>query len=350
MPLDKVDFLIVGQGIAGTMMAHHLIKRGASVHVVDDGHKSSSSTAAAGIINPITGRKYVKSWRTEDFIPYARLVYRDLSSLLDIEAARDVYIYRALYSPEDENTFLARSSDEKASQFIHTDPHTVEYEGLVKGVLSYGVVKGGMQVNLPLLLRSFRQYLKNEESLTEETFEYDAIKIDEHTIRYKDILASNIVFSEGFKGRENPYFGEDIRYEPVKGEALIVHFPEHTFSNILRHKIFIAPIADNKYWIGSGYEWDFTDDQPSDKERSALVEKLDSMIDIPYRIVNHLAGIRPSVKERKPRLGRHPRYSHMYCFNGMGTKGSSLSPYWAKAMTEFILDDNPLDREVNLYI
>ncbi|HBA65740.1 MAG TPA: FAD-dependent oxidoreductase, partial [Methylococcaceae bacterium] len=57
-----IDFLIVGQGLAGSLLAFELIQRNAQVMVVDDGRENASEVAA-GLINPVTGIRLVKSDR-----------------------------------------------------------------------------------------------------------------------------------------------------------------------------------------------------------------------------------------------------------------------------------------------
>ena len=55
----KVDYLIIGQGLAGSLLAWELIQRRCSVVVVDNGNENASQIAA-GLINPITGMRFVK--------------------------------------------------------------------------------------------------------------------------------------------------------------------------------------------------------------------------------------------------------------------------------------------------
>jgi len=348
MDRDKIyDYLIVGQGLAGTLMAWNLQKRKRSFHVIDNRHHQAASNIAAGIINPITGRKYVKSWRIEQFLPVARETYRAMSAFISTKVFHEKLIYRGLYSIKDENTWEARKSDAVAGQFIVDNPDTAEFDEKIKGVMSYGVLQGGMQVQFPILIKKYRQHLDQEYLLTEEKFDYDHLKITEESIAYKDIHARRLIFSEGYQAQYNPYFNY-LPFEAAKGDVLIIKIKDRPFANILRHKVFIAPIDEEHYWVGSDYRWKFEDDAPDPQKKEELIQTLDKILDQPYEIVAHIAGIRPCVKGRRPFLGKHPIYPQLSIFNGLGTKGASLGPYWAEHFIRHLEDGVPLDEEVDI--
>lgn len=348
MEENKVyDYLIVGQGMAGTLLSWFLRKKNRSFYMVDNGHHQAASKIAAGIINPITGRKYVKSWRIEQFLPVARETYSELSTFLSKNVAHEKKIFRGLYSIQDENTWEARKSDPIAGQYIANSPNTEEYEGKINGILSYGVLEGGMQVQFPKIIKHYRNWLEDENRVLEEKFDYSELKIREEGIVYKGIHAKQIVFAEGYQSQFNPFFNY-LPFEPAKGDVLIIKIKDRPFDNILRHKVFVAPIDEEHYWVGSDYRWKFDDDAPSPVKRIELIEVLDKILNVPYEIVDHIAGIRPCVKGRRPFLGRHPQYQNILIFNGLGTKGASLGPFWAKHLVEYLEGEKELDAEVNI--
>lgn len=347
--MKTVDLIVVGQGIGGTVLSFLAEKRGLSTFIIDDNHASSSSMAAAGIINPITGRKYVKSWRAEDFIPKAKDVYDDMTDTIGSQVYEEISLYRALYKAEDENTFLARGTDPIASQFIGNTSTETEYSGCVNNVLSYGKVNNALRVHLQPTLQRYHDIKKEKNLLLTERFNYSDLTLENDSVNYKGIQGRWIVFSEGYKATFNPFFNARIDFQPVKGEVLIVTFPRHSFNSILRHKLFIAPLNNDRYWIGSGYQWEYNDHLPSEEGLQKLTETFDKFINIPYTVVGHLAGVRPAVKERRPRLGRHSKYRNLFVFNGLGTKGSSLAPFWADHLLDHILTGSSLDKEVDVF-
>jgi len=317
---NDYQYLIVGQGVGGTLLSWYLRKRGISHLVMDNHHHQAASKIAAGVINPITGRKYVKSWRIEEFLPVAREVYTELSAYIDNKIFHDKLIYRGLYSIKDENTWESRKADPIAGQFIVEDPSTEEYDGKISGVQSYGVLQHGMQVQLGRLVEGYRDCLLKEDLLKQQKFEYDQLVITDTGISYDGISADRIIFAEGYQSQFNPYF-KHLAFEPAKGDVLIIKIEGRPFDSILRHKVFVAPIDEEHYWVGSGYRWTFEDDAPDEEKGREIKKKLDEIMDVPYEIVDHIAGIRPCVKGRRPFLGAHPEHPALVLFNGLGTKG-----------------------------
>lgn len=342
-----IDYIIVGQGVAGTLISWNLTKRGLSHVVIDNNHHQAASKIAAGVINPITGRKYVKSWRIEEFLPVARETYSELSDHLRVQIGQEKMIYRGLYSINDENTWEARKDDPVAGQFIADTPLSSEYDDKINGIFSFGVLQGGMQIPLGTLVTEYRRDLETRKMMINEKFDYEALQIEEEYVAYRDIQARQIIFSEGYQAESNPWFGY-LPWEPAKGDVLIVKIEGRPFNNILRHKVFVSPIDEEHYWVGSGYRWKFDDDAPDDEKGAEIKSTLDKILNVPYEIVRHIAGIRPCVKGRRPFLGRHAVHSKLILFNGLGTKGASLGPYWARHLISHLEDGTELDQEVRI--
>ncbi len=343
----KFDYIIVGQGIGGTLLSWFLKKRGKTFYFIDNNHHQAASNIAAGIINPITGRKYVKSWRIEELLPFAERTYAEISEYISTKIAHKKDIFRGLYNIKDENTWEARKSDEIAGQYIVENPDTKEYEGKINGIFKYGVLRGGMQVQLSIIIKKYRELLNEDELILSEKFDFDQLSITEENVSYKGIGARYIIFAEGYHSKFNPFF-QYLPFEPAKGDVLIIKIKGRPFDSILRHKVFIAPIDDVHYWVGSDYRWKFEDDAPDPAKKIELIETLDKILNVPYEIVSHIAGIRPCVKGRRPFLGKHPDHPRMSIFNGLGTKGASLGPFWADHLINHLEDACIIDSEVDI--
>ena len=108
----KVDCIIAGQGLAGSLLAWFLLKQGKSILVVDDGFIQSSSRVAAGIIHPITGRRLVKTWKADTLIPYAFNCYREIESVLNESFFYDSPILEIFTSIQHRNEWMSRSAEE----------------------------------------------------------------------------------------------------------------------------------------------------------------------------------------------------------------------------------------------
>lgn len=339
--ISAVDFLVVGQGMAGTMMAWHLVKAGKSVSVVDDGLPSASKVAA-GLFNPVTGRRFVKSWLIDDLLPYAETVYRDLELKLGRQFLYKVPIVRFLSGPEEKMVY------ERAQR---ADNHNY-IEGFAasstENKFASCEIKGGGYVDTDSLIVLFHKYLAEQGMFIEDDFRYKDVELSGENIKWKGHSAKAIIFCEGYKATDNPYF-PGLPFNLAKGEILTVSIPELKSEKILMSGGYLVPIGDDIYKLGSTYEWDDLSPDPTEKGKETLVNLLKRITDLPFEIIGHEAGVRPAVKNRRPILGQSSVNENMFILNGMGTKGVILAPFFAKQLTDYILDGKALDKEVDVH-
>lgn len=343
----KIDYLIVGQGLAGTWLAHVLQTiYHKKIMVVDQYRSSSASNVASGIINPITGRRLVKSWKMEELLPFAHKQYAFLEKKLKADS---FYFPRPiiwlLSSIKELNEFSGRSMEIGYAPFI---------EQVRKGVLDpclhptkgYAEIKGGLQINVPTLITAFRQYLQQENLLIEASFNYTDLELIQNGIYWKNITAKTIIFCEGYHALHNPYFNW-LPLTPAKGELLIIKAPQLPIKDkVIKGKVFILPLGNDHFWVGSNYDREDLSPVPTNKQQTNLMNRLDKVLNVPYEIVQHKAGIRPTTLRRRPFLGLHPQHPQLGIFNGLGTKGVSLAPFFAHQFGNFLENGGVLDSEV----
>jgi glycine oxidase len=343
----KVDYLIVGQGIAGTLLAHFLRKQGLSILVVDDAYKRSATQVAAGIINPITGRRYVKSWLVDQLIPFAKKTYQEIEEIIGVECFHENRILRSLFNHREESDWLIRTADPLYEDYMLDTVDLGAYAQQTEPAYSYGEVQHAAQVDIGTIAKYYRQILEADHQFRELQFDYEALEIKPEGIQYEDVEANQIVFCEGAKAKQNPFFNY-LPFGGAKGEVLIIRIPDIQFEKILKHRVFMVPLSDGTYWIGATYDWKYDHDETTPEGKQFLKDRLDDFLQLPYEIVEHKAAIRPTVKDRRPFLGRHPQLAPLTIFNGLGTKGASLGPFWAAHMTQFLLNNRILDKTVDI--
>jgi glycine oxidase len=333
--LIHTEIIIVGLGIAGTNVALELAKRNIEYIIIDDDNKSAASMAAAGTINPVTGRHYVKSWIFEDLKPAFISTYQDFNSQFGGLFFKQLPIIRAIYSIKEENEWYARCNDPDYKEYITAKANYGDLKNSTIEQFTYGEVTQAYQVQLRGLISTFKKEIIKRGQYYHDNFDYSQLDIGKDKIKYKDIIANKIVFCEGYKVLENPLFAH-LPFDPVKGEALIIKM-EGGMEKSLRDKIFITPIGDDLYWCGANYVWDYKDHLPTSEGRNLLENQLKEFLIRPYEVVDHLAGVRPSTKSRRPIAQRHEQYANIFILNGLGTKGSSLAPYFAKNLVEMMI-------------
>lgn len=341
-----VDYLIIGQGISGTWLSYYLMGEGRSVLVIDNAANNTPSRIAAGIINPVTGRRHVTVWMAETILPFAWDAYTQLGLQLDICAIspktitdffpsaqmRLSFIQRA----EEDNTYVRMPEDEN---IFH--PH-FHYE------LGYGQVLPAYTAHLETLLPAWRKYLTEKNSLLEEDFDQSLLQVSQDKVTYKNIIASGIIFCDGAPAAQNPFFSR-LPFAPNKGEALTLEIPGLSPDHIYKKGLMLAPLATpGHWWIGSNYSWEFENDRPTGAFREQTVQLLKSWLKVPFTVNDHLAGIRPATLERRPFVGVHPLYPAVGLLNGMGTKGCSLAPYFAKQLTRHLVYKEPIQPDASI--
>lgn len=342
-----VEVAIIGQGIAGSTLALQLIMRNISFVVIDKGATTGASSVSSGLINPITGRKYVKSWKVDELLPQSIKIYREMEQLLGRRYINSRPIVRSIDSVEQENQWHMREADLGYRDYIHGVYDGPDYSPFLNEARSFGIVHKSYNVEVDQLIKDIRKHLIEKGQLVEDVVDYEQIEITSSHVRVDDIKCNYLVCAEGWGVRHNPYF-KDLPFRPAKGEVLRVKidgaFPQ---SHILKyHKFFVPQNEDGTFWIGSNYLWDFEDELPTENGRSELTNYLNTYLKLDYEIIDHLAGVRPATKYRKPLIGRHQEHPNLILFNGLGTKGISLAPYWSERLVNHIINGRELGSDL----
>jgi glycine/D-amino acid oxidase-like deaminating enzyme len=337
--MNKVDLLIVGQGIAGSVLSYHAIKMGKSVAIIDTPLAGRSTYVAGGLINPVTGRRIKKSWNYDLFYEYLFKTYTELDQLLNIESFHLTPIYRLLTTLEDVNNWEIQRTEAEYADYMDVVVTQLD-ERLVQHSAA-GVIKKGGWVDTVKFLEAYRDYFKMNHLLIEEQFDYNELKSNQ----YKSIQFENIIFCEGFQIRNNPFFPE-LELWSTKGETLVIEIEGNDFEYILNKNMLLIPMGHHQYKVGATLERN-ENVQITEKGLLELKEKIESVIQVPYKIIQQDAGIRPNVKDRKPLIGSSKDFSNYFVFNGLGSKGVSLAPYFSQHLLNHIFLQEPLMKEVN---
>jgi glycine/D-amino acid oxidase-like deaminating enzyme len=342
----QVDYLIIGQGICGTMLSWFLHKEGKSFVVMDDKNESSSSNIAAGIINPITGRRYVTTWMIDEVMPFAIQTYQELGDYLNTDLIFEKSIIDFFPSPQMRNAFVERITEDDT--YIHSYPDQNHFNQYFNYDFGCGEIRPAYAIQIQLILASWKKKLSELNSLLEKQFDVSAVKISDEGIIYENITAQKIIFCDGIAAVNNPWFSL-LPFAPNKGEALIIECDELTNQHIFKKGMMLAPLpVSNTYWVGSNYQWEFKDDQPSEQFYKQTTELLKHWLKAPFKVLHHKAAVRPATIERRPFVGFHPLYKNVGILNGMGTKGTSLAPFFASQLVQNLVYNFPLSGEANV--
>lgn len=340
------DFLIIGQGVAGSMLAWHLSNAGKKVCVIDNAEQNAS-TAASGIINPITGKRFLKSWLIDELQDYAINCYQKIEAQLHVAFLKTPILFHILNSIEEINDWSAKSATKGYEKFLSNNEIKFLPKEKVINPHGYFEVQGVMKVEPEIFLHAIKKWLISNHAFVQDTFNEDDIIQHPNFIEYKNLKSKYVIFATGYKAQNSKHL-EVVKFSPVKGEGLFVEIENFFNENVVHGDVMIAPTNHpNTYYIGSTYEWKFDNHLPTTTKKNELIARTQKTINCNFTVLNHVAGIRPASHNRRPILGFLPN-SRIGIFNGMGTKGYSLAPYFAKHFCDHLTEGKNLFPEVDV--
>lgn len=341
-----IDYLIIGHGLAGANLAHLLEEVGYSVMLIDQPDKNHSSSVAAGLYNPVTGRKMVKTWMADKLFPVLKTHYQKLEKKLDTKFLHQIGIYRPFADIAEFNDWSAKETDANFSHLIEAIANARIPEFSLHDTFGGLHLANSGYLDVPSLINASRSYFQDKDLFIEEWFEENHLRIEHNSLEYHGIKAKNLICCNGTWARDSKLFGW-LPFKIVKGEILDVRF-DHKPQKVYNRGLFILPRFDGSVRIGSNYQNNFDTLEPTKEGKMELVQKLTQLTSAKYEVVSARAGIRPATKDRRPFIGKHPEYEHIYMFNGFGSKGVSMIPYFARDFVEFIQGNKPLNKDADI--
>ena len=343
--MKEVDYIVVGLGLAGLAFTRELEKNNKSF-IVFDNDSQQSSKVAGGMYNPVILKRFTPVWDATNQLKIALPFYQDLEKLLGNKYDIPLDIGRLLTSVEEQNNWFATCDHPALSEYMIPEIDYTQYKG-INSPFGYGKLKNTGRVHTELLLADYKNYLINKQQFIEESFEYNSIDIQQGKVVYKNFEATKIVFCEGYGIKQNPFFNY-LPLNEAKGELLTIESSDLKIDFVLKSGVFILPLGEQKYLIGATFNWKDKTNMPTKEGKNVLVEKLNKIIDVPYKIVNHVAGIRPTVIDRRPLVGKHPEYQNLVILNGLGTRGVMIAPTVSKELYNHLEKDEELRKEINI--
>jgi len=322
-----LDYMVVGLGLAGIAFCETLRKNNKRFVVFNDDSQTSSQVAG-GLSNPVILKRFTLAWRADTLIPVANIFYRELEEVLQQKLITDLPVYRRFASVEEQNMWFEAADRENLKDYLSTTLVRNNNTGL-KAPFDFGEVKHASRLDTKLTLKSYSHFLQQNDMLVSDSFEYDQLKTNDGYVAYKSLKAKHIVFAEGFGLRQNPFF-KYLPMQGAKGEYLIIKSRKLQENNAIKSSVFIIPLGKDLYKVGANYDRNVSSNLPTEETKKELQKKLDALLDCDYEVVGHEAGVRPTVKDRKPLVGQHPNYKNLFVLNGFGSHGIMIAP-WAAA-------------------
>ncbi len=321
---SRVDTLIAGQGLAGSLLAWQLLQRGESVLVVDDQGPAAASRVAAGMINPLAGRRLALYPNTALYLEEAYATYAELAEAFG----------KPFFFPVPIHRYFQNEAEQTRHEERRQDPEFAPYLG---EQLDGGFVTlGGGWVDVPALLKSIRDWLSTAGYLRKATIDYNELQVSADSVLWGDVEAQRVIFCEGWRGARNPWF-DWLPWDPVKGEILSVQGDALQRDRILNRGKWLVPGPENSFRAGATYDREAFDDLPTEAGNAEILAGLRVLLPgETLQITDRQAGVRPGTRTQHPFLGRHPGYNPLAILNGFGSKGTLLIPRLAKLFCDHL--------------
>lgn len=332
--------------MAGSVLSLQLIENGFKVVVIDEPNASSCSRVAAGIWNPVVFKRLTKSWMADEILPVMLEFYQAQEKKFGVQLLHHRNIIKLFSELQEVNLWSKKATNDMAAYL----DQEISIEGLPKSIrlldVGYAKVFRAGNLNLPLFLNKVTNHLLSSGMYLQEKFDFSAFSPS--TMKYKSIEAKQIIFCEGHLLSKNPLF-KYIPMKPAKGEVLTMQMDDLKLEkDILNKNAFIMPLDNNLFKVGATYNWTDLSDSPTEEAKLELLSKLSRITELEGIVIRHEAGVRPSVIDRRPVLGAHPGFKNVFVFNGMGTKGVMLAPFFANHLIEHITQQKKLNKEVDI--
>lgn len=340
-----LDYIIIGSGLAGISFSETALKNNKSILVIDN-QSRVSSRVAGGLYNPVILKRFSEVWKAEEQLVLMKDFYNQIEVKLQTKVNHKLPILRKFFSVEEQNNWFSASDKAFLAPFLSTKLVFKKYLG-IDSPFDYGEVLHTGYVDTAHLLDKYQQYLIENGLLLKESFEYDQLIINNDFVQYKEYQARNIIFAEGFGMHSNPLF-QDLPLDGTKGELFIIKAPELDLDVIVNTSVFILPLGSNLFKVGATYNWKDKTDAPTEEGKTELVERIKEILNCDFEIISHFAGVRPTVRDRRPIIGTHSQYKSVHLLNGLGTRGVMLGPAMANDLFDFIENNKPLDPTIDI--
>lgn len=345
---QPLDFIIVGQGIAGTTLAWQLKWRGLRGLVIDRDDGESASSVAAGLMTPVTGKRLVPAWRLEECWAAAETFYRRVETETGLHFFTQPGQVRLFDSQKTSDDFDGRDRAEHLVEIRRPQP--LLNDDWFKAPFGGFELPTAGRLDVPAYLAASRRALNESDSFRAATLDVASdVQLSEFGVHLPNLKmhARRLIFCQGFSATSNPWF-ENVVFEPARGEILTLRIDGLAETRIVNRGVWLAPCGDGLFKAGSTYDLTNLSTGPTEAGRDEICRRLRDFLRLPFEVVDHASGVRPIVRGRQSIIGLHPEHPQLGIFNGLGSKGSLLAPFVASQFPGCLTNDASIDAELDV--
>lgn len=348
----NVEFLIIGQGLAGSLLAWRLIQHGHSVLIIDPCLEQTASRTAAGLINPVTGKRLVKAGDVEQCLMAAKELYGNLADFFGLTFFHEKEQARLFQSDDDVSQWNKRKNQTDYAPFLAERFNTKDKDYLKADSLGGFKQKKCGYLDTIALLDHLRRFFEDQGCFINEQVDLDELKINSSFIDWRGHTANKIIFCDGHHLQRNKWFSW-LPLQPVQGEILTLQSTAPIPDEVVQFGKWLLPLANGKYKLGASWQWQPLDEQPNETASNSLLNACHEYFPQLKKdqLLKTSVGIRPGTRDKQPFLGHHPDNAKLLIFNGFGSKGSLMIPWYADRFSRYLIkgDSLPTSADINRY-
>ncbi|MCO6484175.1 MAG: FAD-binding oxidoreductase [Saprospiraceae bacterium] len=336
MDWGHYDVVVAGGGIAGALIVDGLCREGRTVAWIAPRDRNTSTRACAGVINPITGRKFTWSWKFDTIQDVALSVYKQIQE----QAGKH------LLFPLHHARVLATTADCEQWAWRRMEPPYSYVMGAVEGPDRWPWFQSALAIG-----RTHPVWRVDAQGVVDAVARIATPIMEGHMtgIRTATIGGEachvpdgiSVIHATGWQGV--PGMMAPLPIWPFKGEAILVRSEDWPRDTILHHRVKVVPWHQDIFWVGSQDHRTWDRPGPDPATRIVLEDQLRRFFRGTWHTEEVMAGIRPSTPSRRPFAGAIPGIPDTWVVNGLGTKGASLAPWVSRQLIRKILFGEAID-------
>lgn len=328
------DIGIIGQGLAGSLLAWQLVRAGVNVHVWHEDLPGAASAVSPGLMTPLTGRKFTPIQNARALWAATRSVCAELESVSGRRFLHSLPVVRFFSTPEHSALAGQHSAEALAcgigsAEVLESGAHGALWQDSHGSVRMYG---GGF-LDLQAVCAYIREFLQAAGRLTVANVQPAAIRS----------LCGKVVDCRGWRLGLDPLW-QHIEHNPARGELIEIETAEGALDpgTVWHFSHWLQPVSANRWRMGSTYAWSHFDAPPTISARTTLEWSLRRNWRGGFRVVDCYSGVRPAIRDYLPVLGSHPRHPEYAICYGFGSHGALYAPACAQWMAAHLLEDLPV--------
>ncbi len=338
-------YLIVGQGLAGTLLAFSLLEKGEQVLIADDYNHASASQVAAGMWNPVTFKRLAASWLAKEMLEEMNVTFRKLEEKLQTSFFHALPVARIFNSIQDANFWDEKSDHPEVGRFLSARSNKSVQENFDSPFGNSEVNECGW-LNVPLFREVSKNYFIQHGNFIEDAVNESEVEFLESSVVWKGRAFDKLILCNGIG--VNQWKGlESLDLIPNHGQVLDLKIENLEIDAVVNFGQFLLPFGNEKFRLGATYNWNEVPDEPTEEAKELLLSELTQRMDKTVVVESHKTGFRPTTRDRRPIIGFAKENERLGVFGGLGSKGVLLAPYFSKLFSAVLTEGAPIPKEVS---